>query len=268
MIRVARQRRLQRYGLSTAKSMRGHQLLHSFNSVIGSVVSLSESDVREKMIAAGIYHGRFDKWLFPLKYGVLTLGALGLMFAWLQGQLEPSRLLLYASVWMVVCLLGPDWYLTMRKHNLQRGVSDRLPYLLDLMGVCVQTGMTIESSMRYLAAEMESFDPDLAYMLKKTNERAMLVGIEAALNELYDRIPTAEIRSFVMTLSQSLQYGSSISNVLATLSVDIREIQMLNLEEKIGKLAAKMSVPLILFIMLPIVVLITAPGILRLMSGA
>jgi tight adherence protein C len=70
-----------------------------------------------------------------------------------------------------------------------------------------------------------------------------------------------------MTLKQSLQYGSSIYGVLTTLAGDIRDVQMLTLEEKIGKLAAKMSVPLILFIMIPIVILIAAPGILRMMSN-
>jgi tight adherence protein C len=42
---------------------------------------------------------------------------------------------------------------------------------------------------------------------------------------------------------------------------------MLGVEEKIGKLAAKMSIPLILFIMMPIVILITAPGIMRVMAN-
>ncbi len=72
------------------------------------------------------------------------------------------------------------------------------------------------------------------------------------------------MRSFVMTLKQSLRYGSSIYGILTTLAADIRMVNMLQAEEKIGKLAAKMSVPLILFIMLPIVFVIVAPGIMRL----
>lgn len=56
-------------------------------------------------------------------------------------------------------------------------------------------------------------------------------------------------------------------SVLATLATDIREINMMDLEEKIGKMGAKMSIPLITFIMVPIVVLIAAPGILRMFSN-
>ena len=92
------------------------------------------------------------------------------------------------------------------------------------------------------------------------------MGLEQALDEMFDRVPSNEMRSFVMTLKQSIQYGSSIYEVLTNLSSEIRAVQMLSIEEKIGKLAAKMSVPLILFIMFPIVILIAAPGVMRMIN--
>ena len=53
-----------------------------------------------------------------------------------------------------------------------------------------------------------------------------------------------------------------------TLASDIRELKILTIEEKVGALSAKMSVPLIIFILMPIVILITAPGIFRLMGAS
>lgn len=266
-LKVARQNRFSNFGLQYSKKQRAQTILQNFNQLVGKFVSLSESDVHDKMVAAGIYDSKFSKWLFPIKYGALIVGFFAIGFYAVQVELATSKILFYGCSWLVLCLIGPDFYLSWRKHNLQRKLSERLPYLLDLMGVCVQTGMTIEAAMGYLAKEMVGFDRDIAHMLNKTNERAKIVGLEQSLEELYLRVPTAEIRSFVMTLNQSLQYGSSIYTVLTTLAIDIREIQMLALEEKIGKLSAKMSIPLILLIMLPIVILITAPGIMRLMAG-
>ncbi|MDW2052056.1 type II secretion system F family protein, partial [Vibrio sp. 977] len=104
------------------------------------------------------------------------------------------------------------------------------------------------------------------YVVKKTSERAKIVGLDRALTEFYDLVPTTEAQSFVMTLTQSLKYGSSVGAVLASLASDIREINMLELEEKIGKMGAKMSIPMIAFIMIPIVVLIAAPGIMRMLG--
>ncbi|HCE3069066.1 TPA: type II secretion system F family protein, partial [Vibrio parahaemolyticus] len=147
-----------------------------------------------------------------------------------------------------------------------RHVSSRLPFLLDLMNVCVHTGMTLEASLDYLSNELKTVDENLAYVVKKTSERAKIVGLDRALTEFYDLVPTTEAQSFVMTLTQSLKYGSSVGAVLASLASDIREINMLELEEKIGKMGAKMSIPMIAFIMIPIVVLIAAPGIMRMLG--
>ncbi|TOO76471.1 biotin synthase, partial [Vibrio parahaemolyticus] len=51
--------------------------------------------------------------------------------------------------------------------------------------------------------------------------------------------------------------------VLSDLAEDMRKVQILTVEEKVGKLSAKMSVPLILFIMFPIVILILAPAVMQ-----
>lgn len=104
--------------------------------------------------------------------------------------------------------------------------------------------------------------------MERIDERSRIVSMDKALDEAYLHIPTSEMRSFVMTLKQSLRYGSSIYTTLTTLSSDIRQVTMLTVEERIGKLAAKMSIPLILFIMMPIVILIAVPGVMRMMSGA
>ena len=116
------------------------------------------------------------------------------------------------------------------------------------------------------SGEVKDFDPDLGFLMNRTRERMQVVGLEQALDEMFDRVPSNEMRSFVMTLKQSIQYGSSIYEVLTNLSSEIRAVQMLSIEEKIGKLAAKMSVPLILFIMFPIVILIAAPGVMRMIN--
>lgn len=234
---------------------------------LNKVFSTNPKEVGEKLIAAGFYHPKLAQWFITLKYSMLFLGIVSVLVISAYFDLKASNLIVITAVWLIAVIIVPDSYLAMRAKSKARYISSRLPYLLDLMAVCVQTGMSIEFAMRYLAVEMEGFDHDVSFMLKRVNDRAKLSSLEVALNELLVRVPTPEMRSFVMTLSQSLQYGSSIYGVLTTLSKDIREVQLLTIEEKIGKLAAKMSVPLILFIMMPIVILVAAPGVLRMMNG-
>ncbi|WP_337247252.1 MULTISPECIES: type II secretion system F family protein [unclassified Vibrio] len=235
---------------------------------LNQLFSSDKQQVQQKILAAGFYHPMLATYFMPLKYALLCVGAaacyaLSLRFAW-----QLNTLFIVLAGWLIVSLILPDSYLAMRARRLSNKISNKLPYLLDLMAVCVQTGMTIEASISYLAKEMRGFDKDISYLLMKTDDRARIVGLETALDELYGRVPSNEMRSFVMTLKQSLQYGSSVYSVLTTLSADIREVQMLQIEEKIGKLAAKMSIPLIVFIMVPIVILIAAPGIMRMMANA
>ncbi len=240
---------------------------HAFRFLdkLSAYLTTDENEMKQKLVQSGIYNTTQAHLFMPIKYASLVIGQIGLMVAHLWFQWSTTQWLLLASVWLVFAVIVPDLYLASRKKALVRKISSQMPYLLDLMSVCVQTGMTIEASIKYLCIEVEGFDKDLAHMLNRTNERARLIGLEKALEELQLQVPSNEIRSFTMTLNQSLQYGSSVYDVLTTLAADIREVQMLSLEEKIGKLAAKMSIPLILFIMIPIVILIAAPGVMRVM---
>lgn len=233
---------------------------------IRSAFSAGEAEMKRKFIASGFYNTRFAIYYMPMKYLLLFSGLAVLVWLSHIKQWQFTNTLMFGAFWVILSLILPDIYLKTRSRNLVIRLSNKLPYMIDLLAVCVQTGMTIEASMEYLSQEMKDFDPDLGYQLNKTNDRTKVIGLEQALDEMFERVPSNEMRSFVITLKQSIQYGSSIYEVLTTLSSEIREVQMLTIEEKIGKLAAKMSVPLILFIMFPIVILIAAPGIMRLMN--
>lgn len=236
-------------------------------NILRAAFSASEGDMKQKFLASGYYNTRYAIYYMPFKYSLLVSGAAVVYLISEPMGWKMTDTLVYCLLWVVVALIFPDMYLAYRTKQLRIRVTNKLPYMIDLLAVCIQTGMTIEAAMMYLSQEMKDFDEDLGYLLNKTKDRTKVAGLEKALDELYERVPSNEMRSFVMTLKQSIQYGSSIYDVLTTLSAEIRAVQMLTVEEKIGKLAAKMSVPLILFIMFPIVILIAAPGIMRMMHG-
>lgn len=255
---------------------RMHKLLQSeevetearkkFRIAMTKISAENKQEFEQKLEQAGIYNRGLALYYLPVKFGIilLTFGIAGFMVFTDSWVLEDVLIPVFGI--LVAVIVVPDMVLASKKKSVERSVGRELPYLIDLMAVCVQTGMTLESALAYLADELEGFDKDLAFHIKKTAERARLTGLESALTELAVRINTQEVRSFTFTLLQSLQHGSSIYQVLITLSKDIREVQMLETEEKIGSLSAKMSVPLIIFIMMPIVILIIAPGVMRLMQ--
>ncbi|WP_330471601.1 type II secretion system F family protein [Vibrio harveyi] len=216
-------------------------------------------ELEQKLIEAGYYNTEWAKFYFPAKLAVLVV-VTGLV---LLSDMTANNQLIIIIFTLIAVIVVPDTLLQMRRKMLISKTSSQLPYLLDMMSVCVQTGMTIEAALVYLGKELAEFDSDLCYQIKRTSDSAKIHGLEKALNDLSDRIPTPPIRSFVLTIIQNLQYGTSVAQVLSDLAEDMRKVQILTVEEKVGKLSAKMSIPLILFIMFPIVILILAPGIMQ-----
>ncbi|HFQ5197111.1 TPA: type II secretion system F family protein [Vibrio vulnificus] len=228
--------------------------------------SFNKDETKKKLVAAGIYSDFIAQtyYLFKIVPLFLTIG--GGLLAVSQEVIDFNEMILIGAFALIIFVAGPDLYLSSRTNTITRHVSSRLPFLLDLMNVCVHTGMTIEATLEYLAKELQTVDKYLAFTVNVTVQRSKVIGINKALEEFYEMVPSSEAQSFVMTLIQSLQFGSSVGQVLGTLATDIRQINMMELEEKIGKLGAKMSIPMIVFIMVPIIILIIAPGIMRMLT--
>ncbi|MCG9629164.1 type II secretion system F family protein, partial [Vibrio mediterranei] len=175
-------------------------------------------------------------------------------------------ILLGVCLLMVFIVLFPDRYLMMRKRKNALAIANDLPLLVDAMIVCMTTGMTIEMTISYLDKVIEQISPPLKLLLIQIKRNMLVQGISESIELAREVFPSDDMDVFSMTLVQSLIFGSSIVPKLTRLSEDIRVNAMLRTEEKINKLSAKMSAPLILFIMIPVVVVIVAPSIMRIME--
>ncbi|MFV0447808.1 MAG: type II secretion system F family protein [Vibrio sp.] len=228
-----------------------------------SLFKYNKEETKGKLITAGIHSDIIANGYYLFKVIPFVLSTIVLSYLLYSEVISTLMFsLLFFAVIMCFIIL-PDMYISYRgKSNISR-MNQRLPFLLDLMSICINTGMTTEATLAYLAKEISLIDKELAYVIQRTVDRTDIVGIHKALGEFQIMIPTSEAKSFVTTILNNVRFGSSIGAVLLTLSSDIREINMLELEEKIGKMSAKMSIPMIVFIMIPIVVLIVAPGIMR-----
>ncbi|GAL34261.1 type II/IV secretion system protein TadC [Vibrio maritimus] len=230
------------------------------NRIIIGFAKEQRKELEQKLLDAGYYNKNLARYYVPFKIAVAVVVG-SLLFLFLETDLVSKLVAALASA--VLAMILPDFLLEARKRYMVRKISRNLPYLLDMMSVCVQTGMTVEASFAYLHKELAAFDKDLCYQVKKTSDSSKIHGIEKALNDLNTRLPAPDVQSFVLTIIQNLHYGTSVANILSDLAEDMRRTQLLKVEEKVGKLAAKMSVPLILLIMFPIVILILAPGVMQ-----
>lgn len=202
------------------------------------------------------------------KLGIAT--GLSLVLFWIDAQgiyaLGSTMLMVAIFIVVAVVILLPDRIKSAVVKRRIKSICNDLPFIIDMVAVCVQSGMTVEAALRYISDNTRNINPDIAAMLDRTMLKNEVSGISAALEQLYEEVPANEVRMFCSTLQQSIKYGSSVYQVLVDLSKEIRDIQLLAVEEKVASLSARMTVPMIAFIMFPLLIIVAGPGIIGMMS--
>ena len=159
--------------------------------------------------------------------------------------------------------IGIDRVLDWRGNIVRQEIARNIPDALDLMVVCVSSGQSLEVTFNTVGQEMKSISPSLSReWLVTSTEMAVLDSPQVALTNLDTRLALPEINNMIATMSQALKFGTPMAEALKLIASDNRQYHMLELEEWVGKIPAKMSFPLVVFIMLPVVVIIVAPMVL------
>lgn len=176
------------------------------------------------------------------------------------------RLLAMAAAFVVGMML-PEFVLGYTIKRRQRAISAALPDALDLLVICTNAGNSLVVAIKRVAAELRTICPPLADELSVTADQLQIGGDSAAaLNAMAARIGLTSMRALVTTLVQSQQYGTPITQSLRMLSRTERSMQIIALEEKAAKLAPKMTLPMMLFIMPTVALIAAGPAVIRLIA--
>ncbi len=147
-----------------------------------------------------------------------------------------------------------------RKKILLRSFPDSL----DLLLVCVESGLALDVSLARVCKELKYSHPEITQELNKTRlELTMLNDREKALLNLGKRTDLLAFKSLVAALLQSEKFGTSLVDTLRVLSDDYRQTRMMLAEEKAGKLPAKIAVYTIPLMLIALITLIISPAIIK-----
>ncbi|MGD8325930.1 MAG: type II secretion system F family protein [Sphingomonadales bacterium] len=136
-----------------------------------------------------------------------------------------------------------------------------LPDALDLMVICAEAGLTLDSAFQRVAKELGSAYPELGDEFNLTSiELGFLQERRQALENLVERVDLPGVKSFVTTLIQTEKYGTPLASSLRVLSGEFRNERMMKAEEKAARLPAIMTVPLILFILPCLFIVLMGPA--------
>lgn len=164
-------------------------------------------------------------------------------------------------------LLGsllPDHHLGRLTRKRQQAIRRALPDAYDLLVICAEAGLSLDSSFDRLAREMGEGCPELSEEIGLTSiELGFLPDRSKALQGLADRVPLQGVRALVTTLAQTERYGTPLAQSLRVLANEMRTERMLKAEEKAARLPAIMTIPLMICILPPLFIVLVGPAILK-----
>jgi tight adherence protein C len=199
--------------------------------------------------SAGFNHHRtLPIWIGVKIVTMVLCPAITFFVAQLLGK-SPAEVMVFTLVGLVVGILGPRWALSLLKRRFNAAVRLGSPDMIDLLVVCSEAGMGLESALQRVAEEMNQTNSALTRVLYGLLDDLRILPNRA---DAFERLGSTsdELRRFGTMVSQSLQYGTPLSQVLRTIADDLRRERITKLEERAHKLGAKLTVPMVLF-MLP-----------------
>lgn len=168
---------------------------------------------------------------------------------------------IYSVVAVFLGLKLPDIYVTNVKQKRTELIRKSLPDALDLLVVCAEAGLTLDSALGRVAKELGRASPELADEFSLAAiELGFLPERRQALINLSDRVDLPALRGVVTTLIQSERYGTPLASSLRVLSAEFRNERLMKAEEKAARLPATLTVPLILFILPTLFVVLIGPA--------
>ena len=163
---------------------------------------------------------------------------------------------------------APNLYVSNTVSKRQLSVRRAWPDALDLMLICVESGMSLEMSFRKVAEEIGQQSVELAEELALTTaELSYLPDRRQAFENLHLRTGLETVRSVMTSLIQAERYGTPLGNALRVLAQENRDQRMNDAEKKAAALPPKLTVPMIVFFLPVLMAVILGPAAIQIMHA-
>jgi tight adherence protein C len=194
------------------------------------------------------------------------LFVIAVVYLFVLGQIEWSLTFKIAAA-IGAAYIGiktPDIYLTNVAQKRKTSLRRAFPDTLDLLLICVESGMSIEHAIRKVGKEIGVQSIPMAEELTLTAaELSYLSDRRQAYENLGTRTATDQIKGIVTVLMQAEQYGTPMGTALRVLAQESRDSRMLEAEKKAASLPPKLTVPMIVFFLPVLFAIIGTPAIIQ-----
>lgn len=231
---------------------------------------LGEEEIRATLMQAGFRgQGPYVAFLFFRMVAPIGMFLFSLFYLFVLTHLSyPPMVKVAASIaaaWLGMKL--PQLFLKNLITRRQLSVRRAFPDALDLLLICVESGMSIEVAFRRVSQEIGSQSIPLAEELTLTTaELSYLPDRRQAYDNLSTRTGLDGVKAVCTALIQAERYGTPIAQALRVLAQEIRDMRMGEAEKKAAALPPKLTVPMILFFLPVLFIVILGPAFIRVME--
>lgn len=231
---------------------------------------LEDPAVVDKLAQAGFRGPRpvstfyFFRFCTPFVFALLA----GLyMFIVSPGHLAMPTKFCAVFVAFAAGFYGPTLYLNNIASKRRESIVRAFPDCLDLMLICVESGMSIEVAIQKVGAEISGASIELAEELGLVNaELSYLPERRQAYEGLAKRTNHPGIKGVCTALIQAERYGTPLGSALRTMAKENRDLRLASAEKKAAQLPAKLTVPMIVFFLPVLFLVIMGPTVIRVMD--
>jgi tight adherence protein C len=218
--------------------------------------------------AAGLDPARAVPLVMAGKVALLVAGPLiGFAFAYASGM-ELLGQAFCTILGMAIGTFAPNWALAFAIRAHQDKLRKALPDALDLLVVCAEAGLGLESAIERVALEMRDNAPSISSEFTTLlADMRMSSDRRAALTRIGERTGLVSFQRLGGTLSQTIRYGTPIGQALRVLAQEMRTERMVRIEEKAARLPALLVLPMILFILPCLFIVLAGPAALRIIDA-
>ena len=231
---------------------------------------VGQEEAHAMLVQAG-YRGQapYITYLFFRMVMPLVMLVVSLFYVFVVVQLnQPPLIKIGISIGAAYFgMLSPNLFLKNKIQRRQLSIKRAFPDALDLLLICVESGMSVEAAFRKVSAEVGSQSIALAEELALTTaELSYLPDRRQAYENLAKRVGLEGVRSVCLALQQSERYGTPLGTTMRVLAQENRDMRMSEAEKRAASLPPKLTVPMILFFLPVLFVVILGPAAIRVMA--
>jgi tight adherence protein C len=175
-------------------------------------------------------------------------------------------MVVFTLMGVVTGIMGPRLILSILRRHFNAAVRRGTPDTIDLLVVCSEAGMGLESALERVAEEMNRSNPAMAGVLYGLVDDLRILPNR---RDAFDKLGSTSdgLRRFGAMVNQSLQYGTPLSQALRAVAEEIRRDAIIKLEERAHQLGAKLILPMVLFLLPAMFVILGGSSFLHLMRA-